>query len=267
MEEGVVNRGRSDRFTLEGEVSLVTGGSGGIGAAVARAFAAAGSKVVVHYYHDADAATNVVRAIEAEGGIAVALPADVGELRDVEHLRDQIGDALGPVSILVSNAGLSSVKPFLDTTPQEWKQMISTNLNGFYNCVRTFAPAMVAANHGRIIATGSIGAEAAPPGEVTFVLSAGTKGGIMAMIRPLATEFGPHNVTVNCVSPGTTLSGMIDSEDEDIQEKIRRSTKLIPLGRHGKPDDIANAMLFLASEEAGFITGQTISVNGGFFYR
>ncbi len=252
---------------LTDRVALITGASGGIGQAVAKAMAAEGARIAVHYRGSKDTADEIVAAIRDNGGQAAAFRADVSKLADVQAMREAIEASLGPIDILVSNAGVSSVRPFLECTPEEWDQIVATNLYGFYNCVYAIAPGMVERRFGRIIATGSIGAEAAPAGEVTFVLSAGTKGGIMAMIRPLATEFGPHNVTVNCVSPGTTLSGMVSDEPSEIRGRIMASVRLVPLGRHGTPGDIANAMVFLASDDASFITGQTLSVNGGFYYR
>jgi NAD(P)-dependent dehydrogenase (short-subunit alcohol dehydrogenase family) len=127
---------------------------------------------------------------------------------------------------------------------------------------------MVRQRWGRVIATGSIAAEVAPMGEILFTLSAGTKGGIMAMIKPLATEFGRYGITVNCVSPGTTRSGMAEREaPPEVVDAIMSALEHIPLGRFGTPEDIAHAMVFLASEEGSYLTGQVLSLNGGLFMR
>lgn len=253
---------------LQDKVALVTGASGGIGSAVARRMAAEGAHVAVHYATAAEKAEKVAGDIRALGRKAFVSRADVSKLAEVEGMVAGVVKNLGSVDILVSNAGTSSYKPFLECTPEEWDHIVGTNLYGFYNCTRTVLPHMVRRKWGRIIATGSIAAEVAPVGEILFTLSAATKGGIMAMIKPLATEFAPHGITVNCVSPGTTRSGMAEREaPPEIVKAIRDSLARIPLGRFATPEDIAHAMVFLASDEGSYLTGQVLSLNGGLFMR
>lgn len=253
---------------LSDRVALVTGGSGGIGAAVARMMAAEGAHVAVHYGTVAERAEKVVQEIRAQGRRAAAYRADVGRRAEVEAMVAAVLGDFGRLDILVSNAGTSSYKPFLECTPEEWDHIVHTNLYGFFHCTRAVLPHMIRQRWGRVIATGSIAAEIAPMGEVLFTLSAGTKGGIMAMIRPLATEFGRYGITVNCVSPGTTRSGMAEREaPQPVVDAILDAVKRIPLGRFATPEDVAHAMVFLASEEGGYLTGQTLSLNGGLFMR
>jgi 3-oxoacyl-[acyl-carrier protein] reductase len=253
---------------LQEKVALVTGASGGIGSAVARMMAAEGAHVAVHYATAEEKAQKVAADVRALGRKAFVYRADVSKLHEVEAMVAGVVRDLGSVDILVSNAGTSSYKPFLECTPEEWNRSVGTNLYGFYNCTRTVLPDMVRKQWGRIIATGSIAAEVAPVGEILFTLSAATKGGIMAMIKPLATEFGPHGITVNCVAPGTTRSGMAEREaPSEIVKAIMDSLRRIPLGRFATPEDIAHAMVFLASDEGSYLTGQVLSLNGGLFMR
>jgi NAD(P)-dependent dehydrogenase (short-subunit alcohol dehydrogenase family) len=253
---------------LQGKVALITGASGGIGAAVARMMAAEGADVAVHYGAVAEKAEKVAEEVRNAGRRAATYRADVGSLGDVEAMAADVVRDFGRIDILVSNAGTSSYKPFLECTAEEWDHIVRTNLYGFFHCTRTVLPHMVRQRWGRIIATGSIAAEVAPMGEVLFTLSAGTKGGIMAMIKPLATEFARYGITVNCVSPGTTRSGMAEREAPgEVVDAIMSALKHIPLGRFATPEDIAHAMVFLASEEGSYLTGQTLSLNGGLFMR
>ncbi len=253
---------------LQDKVALITGGSGGIGSAVARMMAAEGAHVAVHYGTVAEKAEKVAQEIRGLGRKAATYPAQVGRLADVQAMVDGVVRDFGRIDILVSNAGTSSYKPFLECTPEEWDHIVRTNLYGFFNCTRTVLPHMMRQHWGRIIATGSIAAEVAPMGEILFTLSAGSKGGIMAMIKPLATEFGRYGITVNSVSPGTTRSGMAEREaPPEVVTAIMDAIKRIPLGRFATPEDIANAMIFLASEEGSYLTGQVLSLNGGLFMR
>ncbi|MGH2603839.1 MAG: SDR family NAD(P)-dependent oxidoreductase, partial [Dehalococcoidia bacterium] len=238
---------------LEDRVALITGASGGIGAAVARMMAAEGAHVAVHYGTVGGKAEKLAQEIRDLGRRAVTYRADVGNLSDVEAMVTGVVRDFGRIDILVSNAGTSSYKPFLENTPEEWDQIVRTNLYGFFHCARSVLAHMVRQRWGRIIATGSIAAEVAPMGEVLFTLSAGTKGGIMAMIKPLAAEFGRYGITVNAVSPGTTRSGMAEREaPPDVVGAILDAVKHIPLGRFATPEDIAHAMVFLASEEGSY---------------
>lgn len=253
---------------LHDKVALITGGSGGIGSAVARKMAAEGAHVAVHYATGADRAEQVAEEVRRLGRKAGTYQADVGRLADVEAMVEGVRRDLGGIDILVSNAGTSSYKPFLECTPEEWDHIVRTNLYGFFHCTRAVLPYMVRRRWGRIIATGSIAAEVAPMGEVLFTLSAGTKGGIMAMIKPLAAEFGRHGITVNCVSPGTTRSGMAERESPpEVVRAIMDAVSHIPLGRFATPEDIAHTMIFLASEEGSYLTGQVLSLSGGLHMR
>lgn len=245
---------------LDKKVAIITGASRGIGKAIAQRFAVEGANVVVNYKAAADLASNVVKEIHAAGGAAISVQADVSERADTDRLRDETLDAFGKIDVLVSNAGIIIDKPYIDSTEADWNAAINTNLRGFFNVTQSILPHMVERKFGRVIATGSIINEVADFGGNKYSVCTASKGGIVNMMHPMAAEMAQHGITVNSVSPGyiaTEMLGEIDAEG--LEEALR----LVPMRRYGKPEEIAAAMAFLASDDAAYITGQTIRVNGG----
>ncbi len=247
-------------MTLDDRVAIITGGSRGIGKAITRRFSAEGAKVVVNYKESAGLAENVVKEIRAAGGEAISVQADVSQRAQTDHLRDETLDAFGQIDVLVSNAGIVIDKPYIESTEEDWNAAMDSNLRGFFNITQSVLPHMIERNYGRVIATGSIINEVADFGGNKYSVCTASKGGILNMMHPIAAEMAKHGITVNSVSPGyiaTEMLGEIDAEG--LEEALR----LVPMRRYGKPEEIAAAMAFLASDDAAYITGQTIRVNGG----
>ena len=245
---------------LSGKAALVTGSARGIGRAIVLRFAAAGADVVVNYVRAADRAQEVAAAVQALGRRALVVQADVSQRPQVEAMLAQAVRTLGQVDILVSNAGIIIDKPFVDSTDDDWHAAIETNLHGFFNCCRVVLPHMMQRRYGRIIATGSVIVDTGNFGRNKYAVCTASKGGIVAMVKPLAVEAAPYGITVNAVSPGYIATDMMHEIDEAGREAVKR---LIPAGRYGTPAEVAAAMTFLASDEAAYITGQVLRVNGG----
>lgn len=245
---------------LKNRVAIITGGSRGIGKAIARRFSAEGAKVVVNYKESTGLAENVVNEIRAEGGEAISIQADVSQRAQTDRLRDETLNAFGQIDVLVSNAGIIIDKPYIESTEEDWNAAMDSNLRGFFNITQSVLPHMIKRNYGRVIATGSIINEVADFGGNKYSVCTASKGGIVNMMHPIAAEMARHGITVNSVSPGYIATEMLEEIDaEGLEEALR----LVPMRRHGKPEEIAAAMAFLASDEAAYITGQTIRVNGG----
>jgi NAD(P)-dependent dehydrogenase (short-subunit alcohol dehydrogenase family) len=245
---------------LKGKVAVVTGSSRGIGRAIAERFARDGAKVVVNYVRSRKAADEVVAGICAAKGEAVAIKADVGKKPDAERLVKAAIKAFGRIDILVSNAGIIIDRPFIDSTDKDWIDSIETNLHGFFNVCRAALPPMLKQKWGRIIATGSCITEVADFGGNKYSVCTASKGGITAMLRPIAAEVAREGVTVNAVSPGYIATNMLTEVDP---AGLEAALHLVPMRRYGKPSEIAAAMAFLASDDAAYITGQVLRVNGG----
>ena len=245
---------------LNDKVALVTGASRGIGRAIALRFAADGARVVVNYKGNSELAGKVVEEIQEAGGEAVSVQADVSRRAETDRLRDTALESFGQIDILVSNAGIVIDKPFIESTEDDWNAAMDNNLRGFFNVTQSILAHMIERQYGRVIATGSIINEVADFGGNQYSVCAASKGGIVSMMRPIAAEMAQHGITVNSVSPGyiaTEMLGEIDAAG--LEEALR----LVPMRRYGKPEEIAAAMAFLASDDAAYITGQTIRVNGG----
>ncbi len=238
-------------------VALVTGGSRGIGRAIAICLAAAGHDVAVNYAHNAAAAADVVAAIESDGGRAIAVCGDVGVAADVEAVFAEVADRLGPVDVLVNNAGITRDDLLLRMKPEAWAEVIATNLTSNFLCSKAALRGMLRNRWGRIISVGSVSGIYGNPGQTNY---AATKAGVIGFAKSLAKEVGSRNITVNVVAPGfitTELTAELGPDAADtIQERIA-------LGRLGRPEEIASAVGYLASDEASYITGQTIVVDGG----
>ncbi len=247
-------------MNLNDKCAVVTGAARGIGRAVALRFAGDGARVVVNYLVNRDKAEAVAEEIRGSGGEAAAIQADVRKRADAERLVAEAIGAFGHVDIMVSNAGIVIDKAFVDSDEDDWALAIETNLKGFFNVARAVLPHMIERGWGRIIATASIITEVADFGGNRFSVCAASKGGIVSLMRPMAAEVAARGVTVNAVSPGYIATEMMSEVDAEGREAALR---LVPMRRYGKPEEIAAAMAFLASDDAAYITGQTLRVNGG----
>ena len=245
---------------LEGKTAIVTGSSRGIGRAIALRFAADGAKVTVNCVAALDKAEAVADEIRAAGGEAIAVKANVAERADADRLVAETDAAFGRTDIMVSNAGIVIDKRFVDSTPEDWAAAIESNLHGFFNVCQAALPQMIERGWGRIIATASIVNEVADFGGNAYSVCAASKGGIVSMLRPMAAEVARDGVTVNGVSPGYIATEMLGEIDDD---GLEEALKLVPMKRYGRPEEIAAAMAFLASDDAAYITGQVLRVNGG----
>ncbi len=243
---------------LEGKTALVTGGSRGIGRACCIALARAGARVVVNYRVETPSASLVVEEIEREGGEAVALAADVSRRDEAEMLVDEAASRWGGLDILVSNAGIWKGSPIDEMSDGEWAEMLDVNLTGAFLVTRAAVPRMKEAGSGRIVFVSST---AGQRGEAYHAHYAATKGALIALTKSLAVELAPHGILVNCVAPGWTVTDATSAAllGEERDEILRA----IPLGRAARPEEIAGAVRFLASDLATFVTGEVLNVNGG----
>jgi NAD(P)-dependent dehydrogenase (short-subunit alcohol dehydrogenase family) len=247
----------------DGRVALVTGGGAGIGEATCLRLARDGHAVGVLGLDLAKAA-GVARTVVEAGGRAVAVAADVADRAQVEAAVAEVRGALGPIGILVNNAGVEDFSPFTEVAEAVWDRLMAVNLKGVYYVTQAVLPDMLAAGWGRIVNISALGAQSGAPNMVPYTAS---KGGVVAMTRSLAVELGSKGVTVNNVSPGFILTPMsqraIDGGLFPVPyEQILAS---YPIPRIGRPEEVAAAIAFFASEDAGYVTGQTLGVNGGCF--
>jgi NAD(P)-dependent dehydrogenase (short-subunit alcohol dehydrogenase family) len=244
---------------LAGRVALVTGAQQGIGAAIAREFAAAGADVAINWLNDEEAARQVADAVRAAGRRAVLYQADVARLDATREMVAAVERELGPIDVLVNNAGVFPRVAFLDMQESDWDLVLDINLKGACFCAQAAARAMVASGHqGSIINLTSGAAYRGSPRGVHYCAS---KGGVLSMTRQMALELAPHRIRVNAIAPGLTDTAQPrygSSEDE-----LMASGRALPLGRLATPEDIARAAVFLASDAAGFVTGHCLHVNGG----
>ena len=245
---------------LSGQVALITGGNRGIGKAIAQVFARAGAKLalVARTANLLEEVANTLRQSHPAGQDTVlALPADVSDEVQVNRVMRKIVETWGRVDILVNNAGLISSGPVTEIETADWNRVMAVNLTGAYLCSRAVAPLMTQQNYGRIINISSISAQTG--GVSGGVHYSASKGGMISMTKTLARDLAPFNVTVNAIAPG-----QIDADPNLLTPEAReRVTKMIPLGRLGRPEEIAYAALFLASPMAAYMTGTILNVNGG----
>lgn len=242
------------------DVAVVTGGAGGIGAATCRRIAAAGRRVVVVDL-DAAAAEAVAKELSGDGHRGIAL--DIADTDAVRAAFDAVEADLGPIGVLVNTVGWDRFLNFVDTTPEFWDQVIAINYRGTLNTVHAVLPRMIDRRYGRIIAVAS---DAARVGSSLEAVYAGTKGAVVAFTKSVAREVAKHGITVNVVCPGPTDTPLIRRMADELgngEKFVEALTKAIPLRRLAVPEDVAPAIAFLASDDASFITGQTLSVSGG----
>lgn len=247
---------------LEGKTVIVTGGGGGIGGATCRRLAKAGARVAV-FDMNHEAAQRVVADIAAAGGTAAAFKCDITSRAEVDAAVAATEAQLGPIDVLVNNAGWDVFKPFIKTVPAEWDKLIAINLTGALHMHHAVLPGMAERKSGRIVNVASDAARGGSSGEAVY---SACKGGLVALSKTLAREHARQGITVNVVCPGPTDTALLAGVAEgarDPAKLIEAFKSAIPLGRLGQPDDLASAIAFFASDDASFITGQVISVSGG----
>ncbi len=244
-------------LSLENKVALITGGSRGIGRAIALEFAARGAAVVVNYNKSPESAEEVVKQIQASGGKAAAFQADVSDFKQAEALVKFAIETFGDLSILVNNAGITRDQLIMMMPEADWDAVINTNLKSTFNCSRAAVKHMMRKRVGRIINIASVAGQMGNPGQTNYSAS---KGGQIAFTKALAREIATRNITVNAIAPGFVDTEILDAMTPEI---LQAALKMVPLGRKGKPEEIAYAAAFFASDESAYITGQVLGVDGG----
>lgn len=242
---------------LTNKTAVVTGASRGIGRSIAIDLAKKGANVVVNYSGNEAKANEVVDEIKALGQQAFAVKADVSNVEEVQALMKQAVDTFGSIDILVNNAGITKDNLLMRMKENEWDDVININLKGVFNCTKAVTRQMMKQRSGRIINVASVVGVCGNPGQANYVAA---KAGVIGLTKTTAKELASRHITVNAVAPGFISTDMTDKLDENVQTEM---LKQIPLARFGAPEDISNVVVFLASEGAGYITGQTIQVDGG----
>jgi 2-hydroxycyclohexanecarboxyl-CoA dehydrogenase len=243
-------------------VVVITGGGGGIGSATAKRFAGAGSAVAVLDI-DPAAAERTAAEIADTGGTAIAVSCDITDHAAVERSVGEVTGALGPIDVLVNNAGWDLFRPFLDTRPDDWDRLIAINLTGALNMLHVVLPGMAERGSGRVVTISSDAGRVGSSGEAVY---AACKAGLIGLSKTLAREHARHGISINVVCPGPTDTNLFAefrrgaASPDKLEAAFKRS---IPMGRIGQPEDLAGAILFFASDDAGFVTGQVLSVSGG----
>ncbi len=244
-------------FDLSGKVAVITGSSRGIGAAIAKTLAAQGAKVVVNHRNSPEGAEEVVAAIKAGGGEAMVVQADVSQNGEAQRLIKETVDTYGQIDILVNNAGVTRDTLIMTMKDEDWNLVLQTNLTSTFYCSKAAIRPMMKKRNGRIINITSVVGLAGQAGQTNYAAS---KAGIIGFTKALAREVGSRNITVNAVAPGFVPTALTDVLPE---EMIKSTVANTPLGRLGTAEEVAYAVLFLASDEAAFITGHVLTVDGG----
>lgn len=246
-----------ETLSLENRVAIVTGGSRGIGRAVALELAARGASVIVNYNSSPERAEEVVREIQAGGGKAAAFQADVSIFEAAQNLVKFAVETFGDLHILVNNAGITRDMVIMMMPESDWDAVINTNLKSTFNCSKAAVKYMMRKRYGRIINMASVAGQMGNPGQTNYSAS---KGGQIAFTKALAREVAARNITVNALAPGFVETEILDAMPEGTLEA---ALKLVPLARTAQPEEIGYAVAFLASDQAAYITGQVLGVDGG----
>ena len=242
---------------LEGKVALVTGASRGIGAAIANRLAMAGAKVAINYNTSAEAAAAVMRSIDEAGGTAMLVEGDVSRQSDAENAVKRVVDNWGAIDILVNNAGINRDRLLLRMKPEDFDAVLDVNLRGAFLCTRYVMPHLIKKRHGRVINMSSVVGLSGNPGQANY---AAAKAGLVGFTKAVAREVASRNVTVNALAPGYITTGMVEDLSD---EKRKQILDRIPMGRFGSAEEVAETVVFLSGDGAGYITGQVITIDGG----
>jgi 3-oxoacyl-[acyl-carrier protein] reductase len=242
---------------LNGRVAVVTGSSRGLGRAIAVKLASLGAKVVVNYYSNSDGANETLRLIRDAGGEAIVMQADVSVFAEAQKLVQTAIDHFGRLDILVNNAGTTRDTLLVRMSEEDWDVVLDTNLKGVFSCCQAAQRTMLRQRYGRIVNISSIAGLVGNAGQTNYTAS---KAGMIGFSKALAKEVGSRNITVNVVAPGYIPTDLSSTIPPDL---LAKGMEIMPLGRPGTPEDIANAVAFLASEEGNYITGQVLAVDGG----
>lgn len=244
---------------LTGRKALVTGASRGIGKEIALALANEGADVAINFSKSEKDADEVAKYVEDIGSESWVYPADISNYQNVVEMKENIAKYFGKIDILVNNAGINIDKLFTKMSNEDWNKVISVNLTGVFNCTNAFIDQLIESGHGRIINITSIVGQMGNIGQVNYAAS---KAGIIGMTKALARELARKNVTVNAIAPGFIKTSMVENIPDNVKEKIIAQ---IPLGRFGLPEEVAKAVIYLASDDAAYITGHVLNINGGMY--
>lgn len=256
----IIEGGQLDMFAaLKGQTALVTGGSRGIGRAIALALAEQGVKVAVNYSGSLQAAEETVARIQELGSEGIALQGNVGNSEQAENLVKEVINTWGKIDILVNNAGITRDNLIMRMKEEEFDQVIETNLKGVFNCLKAATRPMMKQRYGRIINISSVVGVTGNPGQVNYTAA---KAGVIGMTKSAARELSSRGITVNCIAPGFIDTDMTRELSDEVRSEL---IKGIPLAKLGRAEDIANTAVFLASEGAAYMTGQTLHVDGGMY--
>ncbi|MGN0558615.1 MAG: elongation factor P 5-aminopentanone reductase [Acutalibacteraceae bacterium] len=237
---------------------IITGASRGIGSAAAIAFAKQGYSIVLNYNNSKEKALALAKTIRDSYSVDVlAVKADVASSAQVNEMTEKALEQFGSIDILVNNAGIAQQKLFTDITDEDWRRMLDINLTGVFNCCRSVLPVMIRNHSGAIVNISSMWGQTGGSCEVHY---SAAKAGIIGLTKALAKEVGPSGIRVNCVAPGVVMTDMMNGFDDETVKELKEDT---PLNTLGTPKNIADAIAFLCSDKASFITGQVLSVNGG----
>ena len=242
---------------LKGHVALITGASRGIGRAVALRLASEGVRVAVNYNSGEAPARQLVDEISAQGGESIALQADVADEAQVKEMVATVCKQWNRVDILVNNAGIRNDRLLMRMTTKEWDDTLDVNLRGAFFCTKAVLPLMVRQRRGRIINMSSVVGVAGNPGQANYAAS---KAALIGLTKSVAKEVARRNITANALAPGYILTGMVEELSEDLKAQV---LSRVPMNRLGVPEDIAGVVAFLCTDEAGYITGQVIRIDGG----
>ena len=244
-------------MTFQGRIALVTGGSRGIGKATALKLASEGAIVAVHYSRSAAKAEAVCHQINASGQKAIIVQADISDREAVNRMVDDVTKKLGTIELLVNNAGDVGDMVFDELTPEHWDKIVAINLTGPFNVLWAVKPGMIKQQFGRIVNVSSIAALAVRPNQLPY---AAAKAGVISLTKSCCGPLAQHNIRINSVAPGAIATDMLSEVSEEMVEQLRSTT---PLGRLGEPEEMANVIAFLLSEESSYMTGSTVIASGG----
>ena len=244
---------------LKDKIALVTGGSRGIGSFICTELAKAGATVIINYSNSKDSAEEVLKQIESASGNGEVVKFDVSDSNEVEKSIKEIIDKYEKIDILVNNAGITRDSLFMRMKENQWDEVFETNIKGVFNCTKNVVRMMIKNQYGKIINISSVVGEMGNPGQVNY---SSTKSALIGFTKSLAKELGSKNINVNAVSPGFIETEITDVLSDTIKEKYK---EIIPLSRFGQPEDVAKAVLFLASDDSSYITGEVLKINGGLY--